>query len=182
MSPAPRLPHQVPDHIPAHLHDAFAWAKGGPLSPHCPYKPGAAVKLHGRSGEQPGHRRTGFRGWVVATILTGITETGQEWWEEWGRLEPAGYTGEGVGHLHLLPRGTISASPRRSRPPTCGGLAAGHLRRGPYVTAPLPAGAARSALALHETASRPADLCRRAGMLPAAPTPRRGPTMRGTRR
>jgi hypothetical protein len=86
--------HPVPDHIPDHLHEAFATAQGGTIKSHCPYKLGDPVRLHGFAGEQPGHRRTGFRGWVVATvgatILTGITTTGEEWWEEWGRLEPDG--------------------------------------------------------------------------------------------
>jgi len=94
MSAPPRTPHPVPDHIPAHLREAFAWAGGRAIPEHCPYRPGDHVKMHGYSGyPAPGHRRTGFRGWVVATvggtILTGITETGEEWWEEWGDLEPA---------------------------------------------------------------------------------------------
>ncbi|MEU5838807.1 hypothetical protein ABZ820_34800 [Streptomyces diacarni] len=91
----PRTPHPVPDHIPAHLREPYAWTKGRtPLPEHCPYRPGDAVKRHGYGGHpDPGFGRTGFRGWVVATVgatvLTGITEDGREWWEEWGRLEPA---------------------------------------------------------------------------------------------
>jgi hypothetical protein len=51
--------------------------------------------MHGYPGyPAPGFRRTGFRGWAVATvggtILTGTTTTGQEWWEEWGLLNPDG--------------------------------------------------------------------------------------------
>lgn len=92
---APSQPrHPIPDHIPEHLREAFATTKGRKISAHCPYKAGDAVQLHGYGGEQPGHRRTGFRGWVVATvggtILTGITTDGEEWWEEWGRLNPDG--------------------------------------------------------------------------------------------
>jgi hypothetical protein len=90
--PQPR--HPVPGHIPAHLHEAFATTPGRAIRPHCPYQMGDAVQLHGFPGEQPGHRRTGFRGWVVATvggtILTGITTEGREWWEEWGRLDRDG--------------------------------------------------------------------------------------------
>lgn len=90
--PPPR--HPVPEHIPTHLAEAFATTKGRAIPQHCPYKPGDPVQIHGYSGEQPGHRRTGFRGWVVATvggtILTGITTDGEEWWEEWGRLKPDG--------------------------------------------------------------------------------------------
>ncbi|OEV14077.1 hypothetical protein [Streptomyces nanshensis] len=94
MNAPPQKPHPVPAHIPAHLHDAFAWTKGGELPEHCPYQIGDAVKIHGFPGHpDPGFGRTGFRGWVVgtvgATILTGITTAGEEWWEEWGRLEPA---------------------------------------------------------------------------------------------
>lgn len=93
--PAPPPPrHPVPDHIPPHLAEAFATAPGSPIRPHCPYQLGAPVQMHGYPGEQPGHRRTGFRGWAVATlgatILTGITEDGHPWAEEWGRLRPAG--------------------------------------------------------------------------------------------
>ena len=93
--PAPaQLRHPVPDHIPEHLREAFATTHGRNIPPHSPYQAGDAVQLHGFSGEMPGHRRTGFRGWVVATvgatILTGITTTGEEWWEYWGRLEPDG--------------------------------------------------------------------------------------------
>lgn len=95
MSASTRPRHQVPDHIPKHLHEAYATTSGRQPSAHCPYKPGDPVQLHGYSGyPAPGHRRTGFRGWVVgtvgATILTGITITGEEWWEEWGRLNPDG--------------------------------------------------------------------------------------------
>ncbi|MFI8853650.1 hypothetical protein ACIGW3_26140 [Streptomyces sp. NPDC053499] len=90
----PRTPHPVPDHIPAHLREAFAWTAGRAMPPHCPYRLGDRVQMHGFPGEQPGHRRTGFRGWVVATvggtILTGITLEGEEWWEEWGRLDRDG--------------------------------------------------------------------------------------------
>ncbi|NUR04366.1 MAG: hypothetical protein HOY79_50035 [Streptomyces sp.] len=93
--PAPPQPrHLVPDHIPEHLHEAFATTKGRTPPDHSPYKPGDAVQLHGFGGEMPGHRRTGFRGWVVAcigaTILTGITTEGEEWAEYWGRLQPDG--------------------------------------------------------------------------------------------
>lgn len=94
MTPPPPPRHSVPGHIPAHLREAFATANGSALRPHCPYKSGDAVRLHGFAGEADGLRRTGFRGWVVATvrgtILTGITTSGEEWWEEWGRLEPDG--------------------------------------------------------------------------------------------
>ncbi|RKN50082.1 hypothetical protein D7231_35865 [Streptomyces klenkii] len=90
--PAPRRP--VPGHIPAALREAFATTRGSPIPPHSPYQSGDPVQLHGFAGEQPGHRRTGFRGWVVATVgatvLTGITTTGEEWWEYWGRLHPDG--------------------------------------------------------------------------------------------
>jgi hypothetical protein len=86
--------HLVPDHIPEPLREAFATTKGREVPAHSPYQRGDAVQLHGFHGEQEGHRRTGFRGWVVgcvgATILTGITTTGEEWWEEWGRLHPDG--------------------------------------------------------------------------------------------
>lgn len=86
--------HPVPDHIPEQLREAFATTKGRAVPSHSPYQLGDAVQLHGFRGEQPGHRRTGFRGWVVGcvggTILTGITTTGEEWWEEWGFLRPDG--------------------------------------------------------------------------------------------
>jgi hypothetical protein len=84
----------LPDTIPAHLHAAFLAAKGRQLPPHCPYQPGDPVQLHGYGGEIAGWRRTGFRGWVAATvgatILTGITTDGTEWWEEWGLLRRDG--------------------------------------------------------------------------------------------
>lgn len=86
--------HPVPDHIPEHLREAFATTKGREAPARSPYQRGAAVQLHGFRGEQPGHRRTGFRGWVVGcvgdTVLTGITTIGEEWWENWGRLVPDG--------------------------------------------------------------------------------------------
>lgn len=94
MTAGPQPRHPVPDHIPEHLREAFATTKGRKPPEHCPFKPGDAVQLHGYSGEQPGHRRTGFRGWVVgyvgATLLTGITTDGEEWWEYWGDLDPDG--------------------------------------------------------------------------------------------
>jgi hypothetical protein len=90
MSRPPR--HPVPDHIPAELHKAFATTTGAAIRPHSPYQLGDPVQLHGYPGADPGHRQTGFRGWVVATlgatILTGITTTGEEWAEYWGRLQP----------------------------------------------------------------------------------------------
>ncbi|MEU9498201.1 hypothetical protein [Streptomyces sp. NPDC048196] len=86
--------HLVPDHIPDHLREAFATAKGRAISAHSPYQLGDAVQRHGYRGNLPGHAQTGFRGWVVATvgstILTGITTEGEEWWEYWGDLEPDG--------------------------------------------------------------------------------------------
>lgn len=87
--------HPVPDHIPAHLHEAFATTSGREVPARSPYKAGDRVQLHGYSGHpEEGHRRTGFRGWVVgcvgATLLTGITTTGEEWWEYWGDLHPDG--------------------------------------------------------------------------------------------
>lgn len=86
--------HQVPDHIPGRLAEAFATTSGRAIPPHCPYQLGDAVQLHGYAGEFDTQRRTGFRGWVVgtvgATVLTGITTEGQEWWEYWGSLRPAG--------------------------------------------------------------------------------------------
>lgn len=86
--------HPVPDHIPAELHEAFATAEGSEIPPHSPYQRGDAVQQHGFPGEPAGHRQTGFRGWAVATlgatILTGITTTGEAWAEYWGRLEPDG--------------------------------------------------------------------------------------------
>ncbi|MFI6249023.1 hypothetical protein [Streptomyces sp. NPDC051016] len=92
---APAQPrHPVPDHIPGQLRETFATTKGRSIPAHSPYQLGDAVQLHGFRGEMPGHRRTGFRGWVVATvgatILTGITTDGEEWWEYWGRLKPDG--------------------------------------------------------------------------------------------
>ncbi|WP_406168910.1 hypothetical protein [Streptomyces sp. NBC_00996] len=96
MSAPPQPRHPVPDHIPEHLREAFATAKGRQVPPHCPYKLGDAVQRHGYGGNQPspGFANTGFRGWVVATVggtlLTGITTDGREWWEEWGRLYPDG--------------------------------------------------------------------------------------------
>ncbi|MEZ7005008.1 hypothetical protein [Streptomyces sp. AD55] len=95
--------HPVPDHIPAHLAEAYATTAGRRPSDHCPYQPGTAVQRHGYAGHPaPGFGRTGFRGWVVATvggtILTGITEDGREWWEEWGRLEPADTPPDPWGH------------------------------------------------------------------------------------
>ncbi|MEU9792931.1 hypothetical protein AB0E27_20275 [Streptomyces sparsogenes] len=90
--PAPR--HPVPDHIPEHLHEAFATTSGREIPKHSPYQLGDAVQRHGFPGNQSGHAQTGFRGWVVATvgatILTGITTTGEEWWEYWGDLDPDG--------------------------------------------------------------------------------------------
>ncbi|WHM41138.1 hypothetical protein [Streptomyces sp. BPTC-684] len=89
---APR--HPVPEHIPGHLAEAFATTRGRAISPHSPYRSGDAVQRHGYAGNLPGFARTGFRGWVVATVggtvLTGITLTGQEWWEYWGSLHPDG--------------------------------------------------------------------------------------------
>lgn len=94
MAAGPQPRHPVPDHIPEPLREAFATASGNPPPKHCPFKPGAAVQLHGYAGELPGHRQTGFRGWVVgyvgATLLTGITTDGEEWWEYWGALAPDG--------------------------------------------------------------------------------------------
>lgn len=87
-------PPPEPHPVPAHLAAAFARTKGGAISDHCPYRAGDAVRMHGYPGHpDPGFGRTGFGGWVVATvgatILTGITDDGREWWAEWGRLEPA---------------------------------------------------------------------------------------------
>lgn len=93
---APLQPrHPVPDHIPAQFREAFATTSGNTPPAHSPYQPGDAVQLHGYPGyPDPGFRRTGFRGWVVgyvgATVLTGITTTGEEWWEYWGHLVPDG--------------------------------------------------------------------------------------------
>lgn len=87
--------HPVPDHIPAELREAFATVKGREVPPHSPFQSGAPVQLHGFAGNpDEGLRRTGFRGWVAAsigaTILTGITTTGQEWAQYWGDLDPDG--------------------------------------------------------------------------------------------
>lgn len=94
MSASTQPRHPVPNHIPKYLREAFATTKGREIPPHSPYQRGDAVQLHGYAGELPGHRRTGFRGWAVATvgatILTGITTDGDEWWEYWGRLHPDG--------------------------------------------------------------------------------------------
>jgi hypothetical protein len=94
MTPPPPPRHPVPDHIPAELREAFATTKGRAIGKHCPFKLGDAVQMHGYAGEMPGHQQTGFRGWVVATvgatILTGITTDGTEWWEYWGDLVPDG--------------------------------------------------------------------------------------------
>ncbi|MGA5424556.1 hypothetical protein [Streptomyces lavendulocolor] len=103
MTAQPRPRHAVPDHIPEALHEAFATANGNQPPAHCPYQPGDLVQLHGYSGyPAPGHRRTGFTGWVVGyvggTILTGITTTGEEWWEEWGLLRPDGEPVDMWGH------------------------------------------------------------------------------------
>ncbi|MFD4830190.1 hypothetical protein ACFWPV_10095 [Streptomyces uncialis] len=93
--PAPPPPrHPVPDHIPDHLREAFATTRGRRVPDHCPYTLGTPVQLHGYGGEHTLMRQTGWRGWVVgcvgATVLTGITTDGTEWWEEWGRLHPDG--------------------------------------------------------------------------------------------
>ncbi|WP_069874535.1 hypothetical protein [Streptomyces malaysiensis] len=90
---APQQPrHPVPDHIPEHLREAFATTKGRDIPPHSPYQRGDAVQRHGFPGNLPGHAQTGFCGWAVGTvggtILTGITTTGEEWWEYWGDLDP----------------------------------------------------------------------------------------------
>ncbi|MFF7067346.1 hypothetical protein [Streptomyces pseudovenezuelae] len=95
MTAGPQPRHPVPDHIPEQLHEAFATTKGRTPPRHSPYQPGDAVQVHGYAGHpDPGHRRTGFRGWVVgyvgATLLTGITTEGEEWWEYWGDLDPDG--------------------------------------------------------------------------------------------
>lgn len=95
MSASTQPRHSVPDHIPENLREAFATTKGREVPAHSPYKAGDAVQLHGYGGyPEPGFRRTGFRGWVVgyvgATILTGVTTTGEEWWEYWGGLGPDG--------------------------------------------------------------------------------------------
>ncbi|NUQ95349.1 MAG: hypothetical protein HOY79_01865 [Streptomyces sp.] len=103
MSASTQPRHPVPDHVPNHLHEAFATTGGNPQPAHCPYQPGDPVKRHGYPGHpDPGFGRTGFRGWVVATvgatILTGITDDGREWGEEWGRLEPADTPVNAWGH------------------------------------------------------------------------------------
>lgn len=94
MSAGPQPQHPVPTHIPAHLREAFATTAGRDIPKHSPYQLGDAVQRHGFEGNMPGHAQTGFRGWVVATvgatILTGITTEGEEWWEYWGELEPDG--------------------------------------------------------------------------------------------
>jgi hypothetical protein len=95
MTARPQDRHPVPDHIPEHLHDAFATTSGRTPPKHSPYQPGDAVQLHGYPGyPDPGFRRTGFRGWVAgyvgSTILTGITTNGEEWWEYWGDLNVDG--------------------------------------------------------------------------------------------
>ncbi|MFP8944743.1 hypothetical protein ACLIYM_25370 [Streptomyces fenghuangensis] len=87
--------HTVPNHIPAHLHEAFATTKGRAIThPACPFKAGDPIQRHGYSGNYDRLSKTGFRGWVVgtvgATVLTGITTDGEEWWEEWGNLDPDG--------------------------------------------------------------------------------------------
>lgn len=94
MMPMPHPRHPVPDHIPEHLREVFATAKGSAVPGHCPFRLGDAVQRHGFPGNLPGHGQAGFRGWVVATlgatILTGITTTGERWAEYWGDLEPGG--------------------------------------------------------------------------------------------
>ncbi|CAM5683129.1 MULTISPECIES: hypothetical protein [Streptomyces] len=94
MTPTQQPRHPVPDHIPDHLHEAFATTAGRAVPEHSPFQLGDAVQRHGFPGNLPGHAQTGFRGWVVATvgatILTGITTTGEEWWEYWGKLSPDG--------------------------------------------------------------------------------------------
>ncbi|MFJ2568149.1 hypothetical protein ACIO02_35390 [Streptomyces sp. NPDC087568] len=87
--------HPVPAHIPEQLREAYATTQGNPPPAHSPYQPGDLVQRHGYAGyPAPGPGRTGFRGWVVGhvggTILTGITTAGEEWWEEWGVLNPDG--------------------------------------------------------------------------------------------
>ena len=60
--------------------------------PHCPYQPGDWVRVHGIWNPHSPSRRWGWRGFVLghigATILTGLTDDGFEWAEEWGALEP----------------------------------------------------------------------------------------------
>lgn len=64
---------------------------------HCPYKAGDRVQLHGYAGAHvhsgqslKDHDVIGFRGvvegYVGGTILTGTTDGGREWVQEWGGL------------------------------------------------------------------------------------------------
>lgn len=66
---------------------------------HCPYKAGDRVQMHGYPGHHVhrGHHLndrnvTGFRGavegYLGGTILTGTTDDGRPWAEEWGSLDP----------------------------------------------------------------------------------------------
>ena len=69
------------------------------IPPHCPYKAGDRVQMHGHPGYHVHHGRhlsaldvSGFRGtvegYVGATILTGTRDDGQPWAEDWGSLHP----------------------------------------------------------------------------------------------
>lgn len=66
-----------------------------PIPAHCPCRAGDRVQLHGFPGCPPGSQRTGFRGVVRAyhggTILSGATDDGGPWVEEWGALHPEGH-------------------------------------------------------------------------------------------
>lgn len=66
---------------------------------HCPYKAGDRVQMHGYTGHHVhqghplnDHAVTGFRGVVEGhlggTILTGRTDDGRWWAQEWGGLDP----------------------------------------------------------------------------------------------
>lgn len=72
-----------------------------PIPPHCPYRPGDRVQMHGFTGYHVHHGRhlddaavTGFRGvvegYIGGTILIGTTDDGRPWTEDWGGLDPDG--------------------------------------------------------------------------------------------
>lgn len=68
---------------------------------HCPYQQGDRVQMHGFPGYHAHDGQhlndydvSGFRGtvegYIGATILTGHTDGGRAWAEEWGHLDPDG--------------------------------------------------------------------------------------------
>jgi hypothetical protein len=81
-----------------------------PIPARCPFKAGDRVQMHGYPGAKCAprdHARTGFRGVVEGciggTILTGTTDAGRPWAEQWGHLDPDGTPNRSAAQCNCCP-------------------------------------------------------------------------------